>query len=223
MIELNLLPQELRKKRKKIELPDLPLIPISAAIIGALVVVQLVLGFLITISNRQLTSAEKTWKELAPKKAEFDKIKKEIALTGQKTKAIEGLIADRFNWARFLNELSNSLTANIWLTELSYNEEKAASQSSSSKKTRRSSSTASKQPAEQSVARFLVISGSASGKDEEGTAYIARFIKSLKNNADFFSNFNDIELVSIKKGTVSGKDVMDFTVSCKFKSESKSE
>jgi Tfp pilus assembly protein PilN len=222
MIELNLLPKELRKQRKKIELPDLPLIPISAAIIGALIVVQLILGFLIMISNRQLISAEKTWKELAPKKAEFDKIKKEIALTTQKTNAIEGLIESRFNWARFLNELSNSLTANIWLTELSYNEQKAVVQSSSKKK-RKSKNAVSKNDSEQSVLNFLVISGSASGKDEEGTAYIARFIKSLKNNQDFFSNFDDIELVSIKKGTVSGKDVMNFTISCKFKPGNTSE
>ena len=223
MIELNLLPQELRKQRKKIELPDLPLIPISAAIIGALVVIQLVLGFLIMVSNKQLTSAEKTWKVLAPKKAEFDKIKKEIALTAQKTNAIEGLIADRFNWASFLNELSNSLTSNIWLTELSYNEQKTTIQASSKKKKRKLDSEALKQPTEQSVERFLMMSGSASGKDEEGTAYIARFIKSLKNNTGFFSNFDDVELVSIKKGTVSGKDVMNFSISCKFKQESESE
>ena len=223
MIELNLLPQELRKQRKKIELPDLPLIPISAAIIGALVVIQLVLGFLIMVSNKQLTSAEKTWKVLAPKKAEFDKIKKEIALTAQKTNAIEGLITDRFNWASFLNELSNSLTANIWLTELSYNEQKTTAQPSSKKKKRKAVIEASKQPTEQSVERFLMMSGAASGKDEEGTAYIARFIKSLKNNKGFFSNFDDVELVSIKKGTVSGKDVMNFSISCKFKQESESE
>ena len=213
MIELNLLPQELRKKRKKIELPEIPIIPIAASVIVALILIQLLLTVLIFTSKAQLNSAEKTWTELGPKKAEFDKIKNEIALGNQKIKAIDQLIADRLSWSHLLNRLSDSLMSNVWLTEFSYNEKKAAPVVKKSKK--RKKKTVTPTISEET----LTLSGSASGRGEESTAYIARFIRALKNNQEFFRNFDDIELVSIKQGTVSGQSVMNFKIVCKFKKE----
>ena len=125
MIELNLLPEELRKKkRKKIELPELPLIPIAIVFVGVLILVQLLLSGLIFLSQKQLGELKTRWQELAPKKEGLTKLKNSISDTTEKTKAIEGLIEKRLNWSLLLNELSNSLTANIWLTDLSYDEKK---------------------------------------------------------------------------------------------------
>ena len=219
MIELNLLPLELRTRKKKIELPEIPIIPIALSLVGALAIVQIFLMLITFGMKKQLVSYESTWKELAPKKAKFDKVKKEITLKTQKTTAIDSLIIERFNWAKFLNELSNSMTGNIWLTELSYNKKSAVKARRPRRKNPPKGAKA-KHPENKSL-YALKLSGSASGKGEEGTAYIARFIRSLKENKDFSDHFFDIELVSIKKGSVAGQDVMDFEIMCSFKPEEK--
>lgn len=189
MIELNLLPEELKKKKKRIELPEIPFIPIGIALIVVLVVLQLLLSGWVATTRSQISSLEKTWQDLEPKKTKLEEIKKKISATGKKAQTIEYLIDRRMSWARLLNGLSDSVTSNIWLTNLSHNE------------------------------RTLTISGSASGKGEEATAYIARFIQSLKDNSGFFKNFNDVELVSIKQDSVADQNVMDFKLACRFNPE----
>ena len=214
MIELNLLPEELKKKKKRIELPEIPFIPIGLVLIGTLVVIQLLLSGWIAITRAQISSLEKTWQELAPKKTELDSIKKRISTTSKKAQVIEYLIDKRMSWARLLGELSDSVTNDVWLTSLSYDEKIEAPEKETS---RDSSKNKIKSKPKTYKTSTLTISGSASGKGEEGTAYIARFIQSLKNNKDFFKNFSDVELVSIKQGSVADLDVMNFKLACRFK------
>ena len=200
MIELNLLPEELKKKRTKIELPEIPLIPIAVVFVGVILIVQFIMGSLIFLSKRQLAGLHKKWQDLAPKKAELDSAKEQIAVTGEKVEAIEGLIEKQINWSRLLNEISNSITANIWLTELFYDER-----------------------GKDNRIRTLTLSGSAAGKGEETTALIAHFIKALKDNKNFFTEFDNIELISIKKDHIVKQDAMDFILVCSFKPQKKTE
>ena len=155
---------------------------------------------------------------MEPKKKELDAKKTDISSAAKKVNVIENLMKQRISWSALLNEISNSLTPNIWLTELDYNEEITRKSAASAKGVKgRNANIQSKVQAVSEKAMTLTISGQATGRGEEGTAYIARFIKALKNNAGFFKDFDDIELVSIKQGTVSGQDVMNFTIVCKIK------
>lgn len=218
MIELNLLPEELKKKRKRIELPEIPIVPIAVGLVALLVGIQILLGGFIFFNKRNLKTLDKKWEVLAPKKKEFDTIKQKIATIGKKTKAIEGLMGKRISWSRLLNALSDSLTANIWLTDLTYAEKIEKKKIKAPKSPGKKKEKIKKEANEASFRMCtLKLSGSASGKGEETTAHIARFIRALKENEDFFKDFDDIELVSIKKGIVEGQDVMDFTLVCKFK------
>lgn len=203
MIELNLLPEELRKRKKKFEMPEIPVISIAVVFIGFLVAVQLILSGWILMSKGQLVALDAKWEALAPAKAELDSIKKTLLDTGRKTNAIEALIAERLSWARLLDELSNSLSANIWLTELAYRSGQAGPSG-------RPSSAGS-------FEEDLTLSGSAAARGEQATQDIARFIKALKANKNFFKYFDDIELVSIREGLHADKELMDFTLVCKFK------
>ena len=112
---------------------------------------------------------------------------------------------------------------NIWLTEINYVEriETAAVTPAVTRTSRENTSKRDKPPAKRKPSsykmRSLTLSGSSSGKGEEATEHIARFIKSLKENEKFFTDFNDIELVSIKKGVVAEQDIMNFTLACKFR------
>lgn len=217
MIELNLLPNELRKKKIKIELPEIPLIPIAAIFIGVLLIVQVILGSLIFLSKRQLTSLDKKWETLLPKKAKFNKLKKRITVTSKKVEAIEGLMEKQLNWSRLLNELSNSLTANIWFTNLSYDERTERRQVAPSARRQKGKKGKIKKEDKAYKIGSLRLAGSASGEGEEPTAFIAHFIKALKDNENFFREFDKIELISIKKSQVAGENVMNFTLVSSFK------
>jgi len=218
MIELNLLPEEVRKKRAKIELPDLPLIPIGAALVGAMVIIQLLLGGLIFLNQKEKARLDKEWEELLPKKVKLDAIKKEISDLGKKVQSIEYLMEKRLNWARLLDELSASLTANIWLTELAYSE-KIEKRKTFSSRAQLGGKKAPKAKEESFLIRTLTLSGRASLKGEEAPAYIGRFTEALKANKDFSKHFSEIEPGPIKKGTVEKEEVMNFTVICKFSPE----
>lgn len=199
MIELNLLPEELRKKKKKFEMPEIPVVMIAAWFIGFLAVLQLLLGGWVLLSKRQLVALDTKWLALAPEKAELDSIRKVLLGDGRKTNAIEALIAQRLSWARLLDELSNSLSANIWFTELAYRKDSAGLSGGGA------------------AVESLTLSGSAAARGEQATQDIARFIKALKANKSFFKYFDDIELVSINKGLHADEELMNFTLACKFK------
>ena len=220
MIELNLLPPEFRKKkRKKIELPKLPIIPFAALIFGILIVLQISLLGIIFLLKTQEARLDKKWEEIAPKKIEMDRLKKEIGDINNKTDAINELVKERVLWSGILNEISSSITPSIWLTSLSYDEKtektevKKAAEKSAGKKSRK------KQTYETRDVRTLLISGNATGRGEEAPAYIARFINALKNNKTFSVYFREVEPVSMKKIQMAGEEVMDFTILCTFKEE----
>jgi len=196
MIELNLIPEEFKKKKKKFEIPEIQIAPVAAVFAGILVVVQLFLGGIVLIGKAQLAALDKTWQGLEPKRQVLDDLKKSITFTDKKIKSLEVLMEARVSWAELLNALSDSLTANIWLTELSSIRHEGKS-------------------------RNLKLSGSALARGEGATRDIARFIKALKANKNFFRNFEDIELVSIKEGSQAGQNVMNFTLACKFKPKGK--
>ncbi len=196
MIQINLLPEELKKRKRKLALPAIPILPIAAGVVGFLVALQLILTAAIFIGKAQLGFLEKRWKTLEPKKNEIDAIKKKISAKSREAQSIESLKKSALNWSRLLDELSSSLTANVWLAELSYDEK-----------------------IDGKIAKgILRISGMASGRDEKGTAHIARFIQALKDNPGFYKDFSGIELISIRKDVFAGQDAMRFTISCEFKS-----
>ena len=224
MIELNLLPQEFRrKKRKKIELPKLPIIPFAVVIFGILIVLQVsLMGITLMLKSRE-ARLEKRWEEIRPKKIELDKLKKEIGDINKQSDAINELMKERVLWSKILNEISSSITPNIWLTAISYDEKaekrpvKKTAKKVPAKSARKKSKT--KETYETYAVRTLLISGNAAGRGEEAPAYIARFINALKKDKTFSVYFEDIEPVSMKKMQVAGEEVMDFTLSCTFKEE----
>ncbi|MBL7155565.1 MAG: hypothetical protein ISS90_00290 [Candidatus Omnitrophica bacterium] len=222
MIELNLLPEELKKKKRKIELPEIPIIPIVIWVVAGMVAIQLILGGLIYVSKSQLTRLGKEWESLAPKKSELDEIKKNIADIDKKGQAIDELIVRRLRWSGLLNEISDSLTANIWLREFFYSERNVTETVKGPKGLAGRKPTAKKTATTRAVkVRTLTLSGYALGKGGDATDYITRFVESLKDNKGFAKHFAEIGQGPIKKAIVEGQEVMSFAVICKFNPEKK--
>jgi len=203
MIEINLLPEEYRAKKsvfQKIDLSGIdfkkvPVAKIATMSLAALVLFHMLL-FLTGISSRAyLGILTRKYEKLLPQKREADALRDESEYITKKVKTIDGLMVKRFSWARKLNSLSDSLTPGVWLSELYYDETVT----------------------EKAAVRYLVLSGYASKMGEEGTALVGRFIQSLKDNREFYSDFSAIELGSIKSDKWDDQEIMRFTITCFFR------
>jgi len=234
MIEINLLPDEMKKKEPrfgkfdlsglrfdKIDMKKVPVLGISIAAASVLVLFHLILFLIGTTSKNSLEAISKESKALAPQKAQADSLKNELGLINKKIGAIDGLMVKRFSWTKKMAALNEAITPSIWLTELSYNEREGDRVVSVNSKSPngKSKRAGSRSVAEKVVLRYLVLSGYASSMGEQGTAIIGKFIKSLKDNSNFYSDFSEIKLDSIKSDKVLDQEVMNFKITCLFKEE----
>jgi len=218
MIKINLLPQELRKRESifakfdisTISLQSLPVFNIIAIIVGGLIMLQLAMFFIGIYSKLSLVSLTRKYNAILPQKNEADRLKKEVDIINKKAAAIDELMAKRFSWAKKLNALSDSVTPGVWFTDLYYDERPVPKPVSVGEQ-------AAGIRAGYAMPGALVIAGYASSMGEHGAALVGKFIQSLKDNQAFYSDFSDIQLVSIKSDKVDNQEVMNFRIVCFFK------
>ncbi len=221
MIEINLLSEEANKKRssaktgvRAMSMSNLPIISIAAWAVGVILLAQLALFAIGVTNGATFRSLGLEYKDKRPKKRETEKLKIQADNMNKKVSAINELMVKRFSWEKKLNALSDAMTPGIWLTELEYNEKiidipKPVNADPIKKK--------SGQAAESVLSKYLILSGAASSMGEEGTALIGRFIKSLKDDPAFYSDFSDIELGTIKREKMDDQEIMTFKITCLFK------
>jgi Tfp pilus assembly protein PilN len=186
MIEINLLPEELKAKAKAkkiamaIELKYfLYLIPF---IFGILVCIYIYLIGLNLAKNRQLAMLNAKWQKLEPERKTLEDFKKRYALTNEDARAVEQLTKENINWSEKLNKLSLLLPYKIWFNELSISP------------------------------REFVLHGSVVSLQKEGMGLITEFIDRLKKDAAFSGDFKNLELSSTQWKTIGGYDIVDFVL-----------
>lgn len=218
MIEINLLPPEIRKRKRRIELPNISFLPIIAGLLGAIIVIHLLIGMTLALKTKTLKMLEKKWAAILPDKQKADTIKSELTSMRNKIDAIDGLIKGRPSWARRLNDISDSMIPGVWLNKLWLETRiivqepavKSAGDADGKVKT-------VKAVPKKTVIESLHINGSAIAFGGEETATIGKFIRSLKDDESFFSAFRDIESASIQRTKIKDEEIMDFELICYFK------
>jgi len=221
MIDINLLPEESKKKRSstkmgvlEMSMPIVPIVSIAAWAAGVILLIQMVLFAIGIMGGATFKSLELEYKDILPKKRETEKLKIQVDDMNKKVGAINELMVKRFSWEKKLNALSDAMTPGIWFTELEYNEKIAdASKPADADMAKKKGS----KEVKSALSRYLVLSGAASSVVEEGTALIGHFIKSLKNDPAFYSDFSDIELGTIKREKMDDQEIMTFKITCLFK------
>ncbi|MGD2279420.1 MAG: hypothetical protein PVH45_04940 [Candidatus Omnitrophota bacterium] len=201
MIELNLLPKELRKvKKKATALPAIPVMPVCIGVVAVLVVVHLT--FLLLINNNRGLSVKLTenWNQMQPQKKKTDAFFTELNKLQKRVEAIREIAKPDLSWAKILSGLNQAIVANVWLSDFKLTFKNGG-----------------RRDEEQKLPVSLDLTGYAVGRSEVALPTVGRFMESLKNNKDFSGYFEEIELEDIRNFNISGEEVMMFKLVCHFK------
>ena len=212
MIQINLLPEELRKKERiRLSLPEVPIRKMLIIFFGIFFAVQASLSVFALVQKGRVGKTERNIAALKIQNREITIRKAEIASSHARLKEIASLTEREFFWTQLLNDLSDSVTKGVWLTDLSLEEIAAPLPSGSSAPKSRKSASAVK-------IRVLRIDGSAVGQGQE-TAFVGKFIKELKDNVSLGRVFQDVKLSNINQKKIRDADVYDFSLSCIFRTD----
>ena len=192
MIEVNLLPKELRKPAKKanIELPDVKFVPIAIGLVALIIFIQLALSITVNAKRHRVVELAKKWHDLRPKKDQALAIDRQVNALSCRLNSISDIKKTNVSWASKLNALSDSLIPGMWFTSLTLEDD--------------------------SGMRYLSIKGNISSFWKDETAMIGKFMKTLKENKDFAKDFEEIKLDTIQQKTLKDAEVMDFSIKCYF-------
>jgi len=192
MIDINLIPQELRKQRKnkllgKINIP----LEILVGCFGGFVIILGMIHVVILLLNvgkvAHLKTLQYQWESMETEKKNVESIKSEMNIFKGKFKALEDIAKKgEMSWAQKLNILSDELPRGMWFKKIALAE------------------------------RMLFIEGSTISQDASEIASVSRLIASLKNDEEFIVDFTEIELGSINRRRIKNVEIADFVITMKL-------
>jgi len=201
MIEINLLPDELKVKAKG-RFPDPAITKIQIALIRdrafiyaipALLAVFILMHFYFSVlwvsKNGQLTVLNRKLLAMAEQKKELDAFNREFAPVFQNASVPVHLSRQRILWAQKLNALSLHLPAGVWFNHISLN------------------------------GNNLTIQGSVISLQNEEVSLINKFLDNLKTALEFSKDFSSFELNKVQKRNLGGYDIADFVLVGALKSK----
>lgn len=201
MIEINLLPEELRIKSKEKTLEQVVATTMTGfsqdelfiyaipALLALFVLAHLYFAVIGIAKGGQLASLKRKWTSLEPQKKILDEFNQQYSALSQDAGLAQLLINQRILWAQKLNKLSLNLPSGVWFNDISL--------------------------AKQS----LTIQGSVISLKMEELNLISRLLDSLKADNDFFKDFASLELSSVQKRSIGSYDVADFVLTGTLKSK----
>jgi len=182
MIEINLLPHELKAKSKNAGLEPgyfLYLIPLVFAL---LVCAHIILAVVTIARSYQFIALNNKLKSLEPQRKIFENLNKENGMPLADAKLIQQLTVQRINWPEKLNKLSLNLPPGVWFEEITVS------------------------------SKSFILKGSVISLQKEEMALINKFMDNLKNDTSFFKDFNNLGLSSVQRRVIGGYEIIDFTL-----------
>lgn len=202
MIEINLLPEELkarvRSKPKKeagvsgagpIAFEPRYLFYLIPFILAILVCAHVYLGLVYLVKTGELRQLNGKWQSLEPQRKELEAFNAEYAVISEDAKALQQILQSRINWAQKLNQLSLGIPSGVWYSEISI------------------------------TPNDFTLHGSVVALQKEELTLVNKLISNLKNNTNFFKDFSNLELNSAQKKTIGGYDIFDFILQGSLKSK----
>jgi Tfp pilus assembly protein PilN len=184
MIEINLLPAELRvaHKSKKISIDFKPnkLLSFIPILVGLIVLIHIFLAIGEAVKASQYRTLKNKLLKLEPQRKELEDFNKEHTILLQDAQTIQQMIGQRIIWSQKLNRLSMDLPSGIWFSDLAVTQ------------------------------KDFTLLASAVSLNKEEMNIITKLIDNLKNDPVFIQDFNSLELNSVQRRGIGGYDVIDF-------------
>ena len=189
MLEINFVPNSLRRKRRpkaetqNVGMPKETFIGVTALFIIVLIVVAVLLQVVITTNLAKSQKLKKELDQILPQKINADRYVTQIKDMRAKLAPIEKMMGGRdILWSRKLNEISDNLPRGVWLTRMAMEED------------------------------LLLNAGSAVSKNQVEMINVHNFNTALKESDVFMFDFMGIDLEMIKSRSVQGTTIADFTI-----------
>ncbi len=191
MIEINLLPDNMRKEKRtpfKFDLELNRVYFLAGGLVAAVLIVSLLFLSMGTfVRKKQILKLVREEQGFAVEKQEVEIIDREISLLKAKMGALDQVVKRKILWAKKLNEISDLMLPGIWLSRIRTDEE----------------------------GNFM-IEGSVISRKEEAMASVGKFMKNLREDPSFFQDFSDIKLESVQRDSVKEQDIVDFKIALYF-------
>lgn len=189
MIEINLIPETERRKKKKGVFPGGVRIPLEVVIGcgGGLIILLVCIHILLLGLNIFKISQHKSFTgklaEIADDKQRVEEVIADFRQLQSTYTAIEKISDDMTRyWSRKFNIISNELPSGVWLDRLSFSEDK------------------------------FFIQGSAMSRQSNEMVNVHSFMSSLKSNDHFLEYFDNLEIGSIQRRKIRQVEVVDFII-----------
>ncbi len=189
MIEINLIPEELKVKVKKSAAPLdskklLYLIPLGGSI---LILAHIYLGVVNISLNYKYKALNAQWKVLEPQMNVLAENNKENNLLRDDDSVLQKMVRERVNWADKLNKLSQYLPSGIWFDEIVL------------------------------LNKEFTLKATVISMEKEEMSLINKFLLGLKNDKGFSRDFKILELGTIKREKLGGYDISSFSLAGSLK------
>ena len=184
MIEINLLPDGLKRKPRKpgIDLESketLYFIPLAFVV---LIIIHILLAATFIFQNMQSGILNKRWQRMESQRKALENFRSESAQLSGDAAALQQINAKSIKWAPKLNKLSLDLPAGIWFRSISI------------------------------VSGMLDIRASVISLQKSEMNVINQFLDNLKKDNDFFADFTKLDLNSLEKKAIGGYEIADFNL-----------
>lgn len=194
MIDINLIPNQLRKKKKSgilIGGLSIPLEVIVGSVVALMMFLIIVHVFLLFTNISKLAkhkALKAKWETVSPQKKKVDAVLSELRFLQNQYKAIDGITIGReVVWSQKLNIISDSLPRGAWLRKIVLSGD------------------------------IFYIEGSAISKQGDEMITVHKFTSNLKDDDVFLNRLTEFELGSIQRRKIKKIDIADFLITTKLK------
>lgn len=195
MININLVPDHLRKNRKSqliplefLRLPKESVVTLIGGVLVPMFIISSVLLMTIFVKFSLLKKESRHWQAILPGKNKVDAVMADLRDLQSKIGSIErATIKKRILWSRKLNDISNQIPRGVWLNKLSFDN------------------------------KLLLIDGSVVSKMKDEMVSLGDFVENLKNAEGFVGDLDNIDLGSFQRRQIKAVDIVDFVITVKLK------
>lgn len=194
MMNINLVPENLRKKHSKavnplaaLNLPMEVMVGLVGGLICLLILTHLGLWFVISQKSAEKKKLDGQMESLLPYKHQADSIAKELRILQAKKSAIEKMTSvPKILWSPKLNDISDSMPRGVWLDKIFLEQ------------------------------GLFTIHGSAVSRGSDEMMGVIELVSKLKGKKEFIKHLKIMEIGPIQRRKIESVEIADFSIVAKF-------